>query len=64
MSDDNQFGFALFDQLGNVVETELEDSWLVFLIFLGISLSTSLSFSFFLKSGLLVFFSFWAVLCK
>lgn len=64
MSNDYQLGLALLHKFSYVIQTELQDGRLVFLVLLGISLSTSLGLSFLLKSGLLVFFSFWAVLCK
>lgn len=62
MSDDHELGFALFDEFSNVVETELKDSGLIFLLSLGSS--AGFGFSLLLKSSLLFFFSFWAVLSK
>ena len=64
MSNHDELGLALLDELGNVVQTELEDGWLVLLVSLLFSLGSSFGFSLLLESGLLFLFSFWAVLCK
>ena len=50
MSHNNELSLTLFNELGNVVETELDNNWLGSL--LGIS-TTLLGLSFSLESGLL-----------
>jgi len=59
VSHNDELCLSFFNQLGNVVETELQDNWLGGLL----SISTSsFLFSFLLKSCLLFFVSFWLIL--
>lgn len=62
MSHHDKLGFALFNELGHMVQTELDNNgfWCCFL-----SISTcGFCFSFLLKSDLLFFLSLWLVFCK
>lgn len=58
VSHNDELGLALLNELGNVVETELEDDWLSTL--LGIS-TTLLGLSLRLKSGLLLLLGLWLI---
>jgi len=58
VSHNDELGLALLNELGNVVETELEDDWLSTL--LGIS-TTLLGLSLRLESGLLLLLGLWLI---
>jgi len=59
VSHDHKFGLAILNQLSDVVETELDVDGLGSLL-----LVILLAFSFFVKSGFLVFFGLRTVLCQ
>ena len=61
VSHHDELCLTLFNELGNVVQTELENNWLGGLLSIS---TTGLGFSFLLKSGLLFLLGLWLVLCK